>query len=61
MVSQFMGKMIPEGDADRVRRIAAESATIAEVLSGCCANVPSQACRDLDCSDCMFNYAHTHN
>ena len=58
MVNQFMGKMIPEGDVDRVRRYAAVSATVADVLSCCCANVPSKACRDLDCADCMFSYKH---
>ena len=58
MVNQFMCKVIPEGDADRVRRIAAESATIADLLSGCCADVPSKACSDLDCADCIFNYKH---
>lgn len=58
MTTQFMGKIIPEGDVDRVRRIAAESATISDLLSGCCANVPGPACKDLDCVDCMFSYAH---
>ena len=56
MTTQFMGKVIPEGDVGRVHRIAAESATIDDLLSGCCANVPSKACRDLDCADCMFSY-----
>lgn len=58
MVNQYMGKVIPEGNVDMVRRIAAESATISEVLSGCCANVPGQACEGLNCVDCMFSYNH---
>ncbi len=59
MVNQYMGKIIPEGDVDRVRRIASESTTIAEALYLCCANVPAQVCEELDCRDCMFCYAHT--